>query len=50
MRDAEGHTVCESGSSYISRERAFSAIHEVRAKASDAEILESPEAGSEQPK
>ena len=50
MRDAEGHTVCESGSSYISRERAFSAIHEVRAKASDAEIFESPEAGSEQPK
>ena len=47
MRDADGLTVCESATSYISRERAFSAIHEVRAKASDAEIAEPPETGSD---
>jgi hypothetical protein len=49
MRDAEGRTVCESATSYISRERAFSAIHEVRAKASEADILAPPEAESDAP-
>jgi hypothetical protein len=47
MRDADGRTVCESATSYISRERAFSAIHEIRAKATDAEIIEPPDATSE---
>lgn len=49
MRDADGRTVCESATSYVSRERAFSAIHEVRAKASAADIVEPPNVDADKP-
>lgn len=49
MRDGEGRTVCESATSFISRERAFSAIHEMRAKAQDAEIVELPDGAADSP-
>jgi uncharacterized protein YegP (UPF0339 family) len=46
LRNPAGETLCTSASSFISRERAFDAIQEVRAKAHAAGIVESPESAS----